>query len=133
MTLVRILEDKIQNHRLFRDKTKYFTLTGRKVKIKYEDQNEDFKTILPVTGFLTEKIKIENGIFHVVSLDHPIKYENRSFEKIMIRERHLGKVINEKTDVDIHLLLPKTKIDKEIYKLDQFDHVAWGSIRILEK
>jgi len=102
---------------------------GQQMIVNYFDQNHHFETIFPKKGILTEKIKIGKvKRFFVVDFDVPFNYDNREFKKIVIQERHLRNYIGSDKEVHVHVLLPKTTLDKDKYSFDQFDHVVWATI-----
>lgn len=52
------------------------TIIGRQALVEYFDQNTDFENIFPLTGTVTQKIKVGIQDFFVVKFDHKFVYDN---------------------------------------------------------
>jgi hypothetical protein len=104
-------------------------IIGKRVLVEYFDQNYHFETIFPLTGTVTKKIPVGKQTFFVVQLDKSFCYENKDFDKIVIRERHAGFYIGDEGEIHVHIFLPKKELTKEHYDLTDFDHVVWATIK----
>lgn len=114
------LKSKIQNKRSI----------GQKIILEYADQNDTIASELPRTGVIKDKIKIgKTGDNFVVKLDRPIHFDNYDFDEIIVKHRHVGHYIGSTKEVDVHLLLPRVKLVKDKYLIDDFSHVAWLTLR----
>ena len=101
---------------------------GQRVVIDYFDQNYNFETIFPIKGTITQIIKIGRQKLFLLDLDEKFDYKKSDFKKIVIAERHVGHYIGSAEEVHIHVLLPKTELNKDKYKIDDFDHVVWATV-----
>lgn len=113
----------------FKRTAKHKNIIGKKVLVEYFDQNTDFKTIFPLTGKVTEKIKVGSQDFFLVLFDKSFVYDNSNFDKIVIKERHLGYYIGGDGEIHVHVSLPKKELTKDHYELSDFDHVVWATIK----
>lgn len=114
------LKSKIQNGRAI----------GQRVVLKYADQNTTIENQLPRTGLIKRKIaigKTENNF--LIKLDQPINYDNNDFDEIIVKHRHVGRYIGSKSEINVHLLLPKVELIKDTYQVDNFSHVAWLTLK----
>jgi hypothetical protein len=103
---------------------------GQKVILKYADQNDSIAKELPRTGIIKGKIKIEKTTDNfVVKLDRPINFENDDFYEIVVKHRHVGQYIGSTKEIDVHLLMPRVKLVKDKYLIDDFSHVAWLTLK----
>ena len=108
---------------------KHISIIGKKVRVDYFDQNTNFETIFPLTGTITNKIRVGNQDFFTLQFDKSFCYENKDFDKIVIRERHAGHYIGDNGEIHVHVLLPKRKLTQDYYELTDFDHVVWATIK----
>ncbi len=111
---------------------KYFAhrkALGQRVTIKYADQNYNFETIFPKTGTITDFIKVGKQSMFVLDLDNSFGYDKGDFKKNVITERHIGRYIGTKDEIDVHVLLPKMELTKEKYLFNDFDHVVWATVK----
>jgi hypothetical protein len=111
---------------------KYFNhrqAIGKSVTIEYADQNIYFESIFPKTGTITQFIKVGNQNMFVLDLDTSFGYERGNYKKIVIAERHAGRYIGAKEEIEVHVLLPKIKLTKDKYLFEEFDHVVWATIK----
>ena len=106
-------------------------IIGKKVVVKYFDQNTDFETIFPLTGIVTEKIRVGSQNFFVVQFDEPFFYRGRDFQKIAIKERHVGKYIGGNGEIHVHVCLPKKELHQNHYELADFDQAVWATVQKL--
>jgi hypothetical protein len=114
------LKSKIQNRRAI----------GRQIILSYSDQNTTIEKELPRTGIIKEKIKIERTDDNfVIKLDQPINFENYDFDEVVVRHRHVGHYVGSNKEVDVHLLIPRVKLVKDKYQFDDFNHVAWLTLK----
>ena len=113
----------------FKRTEKHKNILGKKVLVEYFDQNTDFETIFPLTGKVTEKIKVGNQDFFVVQFDKSFVCDNSNFDKIVIKERHAGYYIGGEGEIHVHVCLPKKELTKDHYELSDFDHVVWATIK----
>lgn len=116
----------------FKRTTKHKTIIGRKVLVEYFDQNTNFETIFPLTGTVTQKIKVGSQDFFVVQFDSTFVYNNSDFDKIVVKERHAEHYIGEKGEIHVHVCLPKNELTQDKYELTDFDHVVWATIKNLQ-
>ena len=77
----------------FKRTTNHKTIIGRQVHVEYFDQNANFERIFPLTGTVSQKIKVGSQDFFVVQFHDTFVYENSEFDKIVIKERHAGHYI----------------------------------------
>ena len=97
----------------------------------YVDQNESIKNELPRKGTIQCKLRIGNKSDNfIINLDEPIFHDNSTFNKVVIRERHLGEYIGSNNETGVHLLLPKQKTITDRNSWDSFDHTAWLTIKL---
>lgn len=108
---------------------KHKDIVGKKVLVNYFDQNTDFETIFPLTGTVTEKIKVGSQDFFIVQFDESFVYHNRDFDNIAIKERHAGHYIGDNGEIHVHVCLPKKELKQGHYELTDLDHVVWAIIR----
>ncbi|MGY3052231.1 hypothetical protein ACVWYG_000421 [Pedobacter sp. UYEF25] len=101
---------------------------GNRVTINYFDQNYNFETIFPKKGIITETIKVESQKMFVLELDNHFEYKNLDYKIIVLTERHAGHHIGDNNEVHVHVLLPKTELNKDTYKIADFDHVVWATL-----
>lgn len=113
----------------FNRSIKHKDIIGKKVLVSYWDQNTDFEAIFPMTGILTEKIKVGTQDFFIVQFDKSFVYHNRDYEKIAIKERHIGNYIGSDGEVHVHVFLPKKELMQDQYELADFDHVVWATVK----
>jgi hypothetical protein len=102
---------------------------GQRVTIAYFDQNDRFETIFPINGTITQTIKVGRQKMFILDLDESFGYDIGDFKKIIIKERHVGHYIGDNNEVHVHVLLPKTELNKDKYKFDDFDHVVWATVK----
>ena len=112
-------------------KMKHKTIIGRQVLVKYFDQNTNFETIFPLTGTVTRKIIVDGQDFFVVLFDEPFVYESYDYDKIVIKERHVGYYIGADGEIHVHVCLPRKELIQDKYELTDFDHVVWATIKNL--
>src|SRR5690606_32774674 len=91
----------------FKRTMKHKTIIGRQVLVEYFDQNTNFETIFPLTGTVTQKIKVGSQDFFVVQFDKPFVYESYQYDKIVIKERHAGHYIGADGEIHVHVCLPR--------------------------
>ena len=96
--------------------------------IDYYAQNRDFEKIFPKKGEIRGTIKIGRQKLFLLDLDDPFTYKNSDFKNIAIRERLFTDYIGENDEVQVHVFLPKTRLDKDQYKIEDFHHVAWATV-----
>ncbi len=102
---------------------------GQRVIIEYADQNYHFETIFPKTGTITGLIKVGKQNMFILDLDTSFSYDEGDFKKIVIAERHVGHYIGSKSEIDVHVLLPKMELTKDKYIFDDFNHVVWATLK----
>ncbi len=107
-------------------------IIGKRVTVDYFDQNMAFETIFPPTGTVTKSIKVNTTTFFLIKLDTEFTYDNSVFDTIAVRERAVGQVLGYDRETDVHVLLPKTKLDKEKYSSSEFDHVVWATLELMK-
>jgi hypothetical protein len=115
----------------FKQTMKHKTIIGKQVLVEYFDQNTNFETIFPLTGTVTQKIKVGSQDFFVVQFASSFVYESYNFDKIVIKERHAGHYIGADGEIHVHVCLPRKELKQEIYELTDFDHVVWATIKNL--
>lgn len=113
----------------FKRSNSHRNIIGNKIAVDYFDQNSTFETIFPLIGTITEKIKVGNQEFFLVQFDNTFVYNNRDFDKIIIKERHAGYYIGGKGEIHVHVCLPKKEIHWGHIELTDFDHVVWATIK----
>jgi len=113
----------------FKRTLKHRNIIGKEVNVQYFDQNTSFETIFPLTGKVTEKIKVGRQDFFVVQFDKSFVYHNSGFDKIVIKERHAGNYIGGDGEIHVHVCLPKIELTRAYYELTDFDHVVWATIK----
>jgi hypothetical protein len=106
-------------------------IIGKQVLVEYFDQNINFATIFPLTGTVTEKIKVDSQDFFVVEFAKFFVYNDRSFDKIIFKERHVGQYIGGGEEIHVHVCLFKKEFAHSNYELTDLDHVAWATINIV--
>ena len=107
-------------------------IIGKRVTVDYFDQNMAFETIFPANGTLTKTIKVDTTTFFLIKLDKTFTYDNNVFDTIAVRERAVGQALGYDRETDVHVLLPKTKLDKEKYSSSEFDHVVWATVELIK-
>ncbi|MBI3220530.1 MAG: hypothetical protein HYZ44_13535 [Bacteroidetes bacterium] len=103
---------------------------GLPITLSYADHNTTIEKELPRTGIIKDKIRIDKTKDNfVVQLDRPINFENYDFDEVVVRNRHVAQYIGRTGEIDVHLLIPRVKLVKEKYKIDDFSHVAWLTLK----
>ena len=116
------------------------SLIGTRVTVEYDDQNENFKPLLPRSGIITRQILAEHDVkdWFLVKLDEPfdfkigesgaLSFDKVHCEKILIRSRWKGHRIGETSPTSVFILLirDETLLDTEPISVEKFYHVAWG-------
>ena len=103
---------------------------GQSITLQYADQNESIAKQLPRNGIIKDKISIgRTSDNFVVTLDRPINVEDGHVSEVVIRHRHIGQYIGSTKEIHVHLLIPKVKLVKDEYLVDDFMHAAWLTIK----
>ncbi len=105
---------------------------GQHIIINYFDQNIYIENTFPLKGIISRKIKIGMGTFFIVNLDNSFIYNDKEYNTIIIKERHVGYYIGQNKEIHVHVLLPKIKLDNRSYSLKDFDHVVWAIIELIK-
>jgi hypothetical protein len=122
------------------------SIIGLRVKIEYDDQNEDFASLLPRYGIIVRQINAQHKVndWFLVKLNAPFDYSIKSqgsffpttihCEDILIRSRWKGYRIGKSkpTSVFIVLITDKTLLNKEPINIESFYHVAWGRCHTIQ-
>ena len=104
---------------------------GRKVLLTYAGRNDKIKNDLRWTGTIQRKLRIGSKSDNfVINLNEPIIHNNSVFSEVVVRERLLGRYIGSNKPTEVHLFLPRQKLNKDRYKWDSFDQVGWLTIQL---
>lgn len=101
---------------------------GKRFMIHYFDQNIHFDKTPPLKGLINKQIRVGKKKHFILELDEFLAYDYGNFKQLCISERHLWSYIGSNKSVHVHVFLPKISLNKNEYKLNEFNHVAWAEI-----
>jgi hypothetical protein len=107
---------------------------NRRAKIEYYDHNDAFGEFLPRNGEITDRYITQNvDDWYLFKLDDPFEYEGKSQKYFLIRSKWAGRVINDKKECGVFILLiPEMKLlEKSPIHVSDFNHVAWGFAKLI--
>jgi hypothetical protein len=114
---------------LFKRTMRHINVIGTRIIVKYFDQNIKFETIFPLAGTITKKLVVGDQDFFLVQFDNGFTYNYKYYDKILIKERHVGYKIGGFGESYVQVFLPKQELKNDSYELTDFDPVVWASIR----
>ncbi len=110
------------------------SIEGKRVKLEYGDQNNEFESIFPREGKILTRHKTESvDDWYLVDLDKPFQYEGKENSQILIRSRWQGKKISRLgvTSVFVLLINNQQDVSQQQINIDNFNHVAWADAKII--
>lgn len=111
------------------------SIVGKRVKLEYGDQNDQFEDILPREGKVVSRHRNESvRDWYLVSLDSPFEYDGTINPLVLIRSRWKDRKIGRIGVTSVFLLLIHNEKDvshPEI-DIDNFRHVAWADAKIIK-
>ena len=115
---------------------------GKRIKVEYFDQDENFAKCLPRTGIIKSQVRISNNKknWFSVYLDEPIDYQIKLSEshnykllhcrEILISSRWEDYEIGSNKSTSVSILLPINdnwqNSHKNFYDFSDFKLIAWG-------
>lgn len=124
----------------FREPIQRINMKKLRIRINYDDQNEDFAKFLPRDGEIIQQLKDEYGHddWFLVKLDESFEYQLKiedalqfrliKCDKFLIRSRWKGHKIDAEQGTSVFILLipDESKLSKDPIKINDFVFIAWG-------
>lgn len=109
-------------------------IINRRAKIEDYDHNDAFGEFLPRNGQIKSRYITKNvDDWYFFKLDDPFEYEGKLQKYFLIRSKWVGRVINDKKECGVFILLiPEMKMLENCpINVTDFDHVAWGFAKLI--
>jgi len=110
------------------------SIEGKRIKLEYGDQNDEFETIFPREGEILTRHKTELvDDWYLVELDNPFQYEGKDNRQLLIRSRWQGKKIGRLgvTSVFVLLINKQEDVSQPDIDIDNFNHAVWADAKII--
>ena len=101
-----------------------------RLRLEYGDQNDSFGQVLPCVGRVDAFVKASDGNeWALYRPDEPVFFAGHTYRHLLLRSRLLGREIGDGTETSVFILLVRSrKKVRDGFKVESFEHIAWGEI-----
>ncbi|HTT99990.1 MAG TPA: hypothetical protein VMF58_18220 [Rhizomicrobium sp.] len=103
-----------------------------RLRLDYDDQNEELRALLPVSGTVVKRVKSAgHGEWDVFQQDEPLAYRQVQYDRLLLRSRTVGRAIGDPDAVSVFLAVARELKDiSDGFDFDKKDFIGWGMVTL---